>query len=71
MNKTAFILVLGLLSGCSTVMNGVAAYYDSRDPCQSNQRPNWCGASDGNVYIYSNGGRVEAIITPDSIYINQ
>jgi len=58
-----------LLTGCATVFDSVATYYDRQDPCQTGQfseaerqrlnrpmgyqRPNWCGASQGRTYIYN------------------
>lgn len=58
-----------LLTGCATVFDSVATYYDRNDPCQTGQyseaerqrlnrpqgytQPAWCGAGQGRTYIYN------------------
>jgi hypothetical protein len=38
--KLILALIIAVMStGCSTVMNGVASYYDSQDACQSKNWP--------------------------------
>lgn len=54
MKIIAVVLVM-LLTGCSTVLNTMAARYDNADRCQSRGQPNYqypsfCGASAGTSY---------------------
>jgi len=64
----ALIAVINL-GGCAGALQFVANTYDRNDPCQTGafseserkrlgrpvgyQQPNWCGASDSRVVIYS------------------
>lgn len=41
------VILLLSLTGCQAV----ADFYDSQDPCQTDNPPSWCGASD-RIYIY-------------------
>ena len=39
MKKLLALMLIVMSTGCSTVMNGVASYYDGQDPCQSKNWP--------------------------------
>ena len=45
--KFLVILCVSLIGGCQSI----AAYYDSQDPCQRDNTPQWCGSSDTSTYI--------------------
>jgi len=59
MRTLATLAVAGILSGCGTYGEPLllARYYDSRDPCQSQnyniKPPSFCGASSARTVIYS------------------
>jgi hypothetical protein len=45
--KFLVILCVSLIGGCLSI----AAYYDSQDPCQRTDYPDWCGSADSNTVI--------------------
>lgn len=51
-----YLAIILLLTGCATPPQWLADHYDSRDPCQTWNKPaghvmpNWCGATRSTQY---------------------
>ena len=63
MKKIMILATAFTLTGCGTYGEPLllAAWYDSRDPCQkqnygNNPPPNFCGATSGRTWIYPKNG---------------
>lgn len=57
LNIIVLSTVVMLLTGCGTMLNGLAYVYDSNDHCQLRNNggnvPSYCGATANRTYIYA------------------
>lgn len=60
--KLLILIVMPWATGCASVLHGVGDFYDSRDPCQtsnkpaSHVRPAWCGTVQSRMIIQNSQG---------------